>query len=374
MNKQPDFVQKLKRRRSVVAPCFVMLGALVMYFLSGCGCICYDVVSPKNIGDIARSNITNMYGKYSVRVEDVPCRTNEDGVREAFKKELMSRIGNGRDGQLMISISDHECVDKSEKTLGAIVGCITWFVLPLWAPAVHNYTIEIANGKFHKACKLIFNETRYVSILPWSFLPALWSQEWFVAYGDCDRTDQWKRERIVETVIAQLDEEFYMLGKYGLEEYERMRRDQKSVAEAFARQQQSEDIQKQKETEALQELRLREFALAQAPALWETYQSFKDEIGGLDTRMESLKSDLIDFGHDPEKDPDYKGIVSMRAEMGETLKSLRNRLVDAYFAFCKFRATPGEKRNEEIFEKVRQEGLQEAGAAKARFDEMRKVK
>ena len=59
---------------------FVML---LVCLVSGCGCICYDVVSPKNIGDIARSNITNMYGKYSVRVEDVPCRTNEDGVREA---------------------------------------------------------------------------------------------------------------------------------------------------------------------------------------------------------------------------------------------------------------------------------------------------
>lgn len=115
---------------------------------------------------------------------------------------------------------------------------------------------------------------------------------------------------------------------------------------------------------------LREFAVKEAPTIWRAIQEVQGEIEHVDENLSRLKSDLVDFNRDPARDPDYIAIGQRRKEMQTSLNKMWESLENAYFAYMKFRATPGKKEYSEVMKKALEVGIREAEMAEKRFRKM----
>lgn len=113
-----------------------------------------------------------------------------------------------------------------------------------------------------------------------------------------------------------------------------------------------------------------EFAIKEAPTIWRAIQEIQGEIEHVDANLSRLKSDLVDFNRDPERDPDYIAIGQRRKEMQTSLNKMWGNLENAYFAYMKFRATPGKKEYSEVMNKALEAGIHEAEMSEKRFNKM----
>ena len=115
---------------------------------------------------------------------------------------------------------------------------------------------------------------------------------------------------------------------------------------------------------------LREFAVKEAPTIWRAIQEVQGEIEHVDANLSRLKSDLAEFNRDPAQDPDCIAIGQRRKEMQTSLNKMWESLENAYFAYMKFRATPGKKEYSEVMNKALEAGIREAEMAEKRFRKM----
>lgn len=133
-------------------------------------------------------------------------------------------------------------------------------------------------------------------------------------------------------------------------------------------------LQQQAKAEDLRLAKVREFALHEAPVVWESYQRLGSEIESLTANVEKLRTDMVDLGRNPEEDQDYLNLRNHLREMGEVRKGLISKLEDACIAKAKADATPGRADSEALWKKAQEDGIQEAEAAERRFMKMKEAK
>lgn len=158
------------------------------------------------------------------------------------------------------------------------------------------------------------------------------------------------------------------------EEAERKQLRQREKAEARAKAERARQTREAAQREAVKEAKLRNFALKEAPVLWQTYQNLQAAISSQNQKIEDLRKTLSEFDMNPDSDPDFQRICSLRDEMVGSLKTMHAKIEDAYLASRKYEATPSKTEYAELRRKLLEDGLQEAEAAERRFKEMRNAK
>lgn len=120
--------------------------------------------------------------------------------------------------------------------------------------------------------------------------------------------------------------------------------------------------------------KLRAFALAEAPAAWETYQVLAGEVELQSKRLEKLRKELSEFGRNPDADDDFRDLDRQLHDMKTMQDNVLAHLEAAYIAARKCEATPGRKDLDELRQKAIQDGIQEAESAAWRYRQMREAK
>ncbi len=152
--------------------------------------------------------------------------------------------------------------------------------------------------------------------------------------------------------------------------------EKKKREEEVLRQQQAADDKRMKaeEENSLRIEKTKEFALHEAPVIWETYQRLGSEIDILSANVEKLRNVLVELGKTPEDDQDYVKLRNHLHEIDEVRKKLITKLEDACIAKAKADATPGHGDTEALWKKMQEDGIQEAKAAERRFIEIKEAK
>lgn len=132
--------------------------------------------------------------------------------------------------------------------------------------------------------------------------------------------------------------------------------------------------QKREEAERKREDTLRDFALKEAPKLWQTYQALGAAIDEQRTKIENLRSELRRFGRDPDMDDDVKGLVGQLGELVSMRKELHEKLEKAYLQFLFDAATPDKGTADDLRKKALDDGLRIAEEVERRFGKMQEVK
>lgn len=179
---------------------------------------------------------------------------------------------------------------------------------------------------------------------------------------------QWTKFQVRRAERAQAVAEKEELGRLAAAEKDAIRRREEAQAER------ARHAREAAKREAAREAKLRDFALMEAPVLWQTYQNLQGAIASQSQKIEELRKALTEFDRDPARDPDFQRICSLRDEMAESLKTMHAKIEDAYLASRKYEATPSKKEYAELRRKLLEDGLQEAEAAERRFKEMRNAK
>ena len=117
--------------------------------------------------------------------------------------------------------------------------------------------------------------------------------------------------------------------------------------------------------------KIQQFALAEAPKVWQVYQSLQAEIDVQSGKIEELRKALVAFGKIPDEDADFKRFCDVQAEMIRSRDALRLKLEDAYIAAMKYEAAPSREDYRELHRKALDDGILEANQAETKFKEMR---
>jgi len=105
---------------------------------------------------------------------------------------------------------------------------------------------------------------------------------------------------------------------------------------------------------------LRTFALQESPTLWQTVQELRAERETADAGLKSLRTDLLEFGRNPEADKDYVELMSACEGIDRSLEDVCSKLEEAYIAYKKQQALP---ECGAIMRQALEDGLQEADFA-----------
>ena len=119
---------------------------------------------------------------------------------------------------------------------------------------------------------------------------------------------------------------------------------------------------------------LREFALRESPAIWRTVQQLRTEVAERRKAIAQLRTDLQEFGTNPDSDPDYLKFCQDVDAMLDSLAGIFVNLEKAYIAAKKFEATPGRNDYEATMRAALEGGTKDAENAIRRFKEMRDKK
>lgn len=117
----------------------------------------------------------------------------------------------------------------------------------------------------------------------------------------------------------------------------------------------------------INEARVKEFTLQEAPSLWETYQNLKAELAMQELRITELKRAFVLLDRDFADDSSLETAYELRTELEETLKLLRTKMDDAYLASCMYDAALGKKAYADLQRKILEDGIQGADIASSRF-------
>ena len=119
---------------------------------------------------------------------------------------------------------------------------------------------------------------------------------------------------------------------------------------------------------------LRSFAIAESPKLWQTVQVLRAEHETRAAALVKLRTELIDFGRNPDADPDYVSLKAANDRLLESVNVIYAKIEDAYIAYKKFQATPGHKEYGDMMKRALEDGIQGADAAVAKYRTMFKEK
>lgn len=149
-------------------------------------------------------------------------------------------------------------------------------------------------------------------------------------------------------------------------------------AEAEERARKEADLRREEAEKAKRPQRnfekLRTFAIAESPVVWNTYQELDGAIADQGKRLDVLKAKLAEFGRDPESDGDFAQLKQQLQEMKTMRAEVMSRLEEAYFAKLKYDIAPGSKEIADLWQKAREDGVQETEMAARRIREMREAK
>lgn len=120
--------------------------------------------------------------------------------------------------------------------------------------------------------------------------------------------------------------------------------------------------------------KLRAFALAEAPAAWETYQVLSGEVEVQAKRLERLRKELAEFGRNPDADDDFRDLDRQLRDLKTLQENVLARLETAYIAALKCEATPGRQDLDDLRRTALQDGIQEAESAARRYRQLRDAK
>ena len=120
--------------------------------------------------------------------------------------------------------------------------------------------------------------------------------------------------------------------------------------------------------------KIRDFALREAPSMWEAYQRLGTEIDVQAHKIEDLKKEIVGFGRDPNANAGFNQLVFNLEDMRRMRDSLMKKMEAAFLAKAKYDATPGHGDTEALWKKAQEDGIQEAEAAERRFLEMKESK
>ena len=129
-----------------------------------------------------------------------------------------------------------------------------------------------------------------------------------------------------------------------------------------------------REKERQQMEKLKAFALAESPGIWQSYQEISGEIEDRKKRLGEFERLLADFGRNPGQDARFRELRAGIAAMDGIRSRIVSKLEEAYLAKAKFDATMGAQEAGELRGKVWNDGIREAEEAASRFREMRDKK
>lgn len=136
----------------------------------------------------------------------------------------------------------------------------------------------------------------------------------------------------------------------------------------------AEAERKRMEAERKREDTLRDFALKEAPRLWQTYQTLNAAIDEQHAKIEDLRSELKRFGRNPYTDDDVKNLSEQLGEWGSMRDRLREKLEKAYVQSLYDAATPDKGTADGLRKKALDDGLRIAEEVERRFGKMREMK
>ncbi len=119
---------------------------------------------------------------------------------------------------------------------------------------------------------------------------------------------------------------------------------------------------------------LRTFALQESPELWQTVQALRAERELRTAGLKKLRAELIDFGRNPDEDPDYVTLKAANDGLLDSLNAIFVKLEDAYIAYKKFEATPSRSEYGDVMRKVLADGLRDASEAEKHYLQMSRTK
>lgn len=244
--------------------------------------------------------------------------------------------------------------------IGVISACCTWFAWPLCTcEERYIYKVDISSdvADWNHSAKVVVDEDRWFSMLtPLALIAPIFADEYIIGeeYPSADdrqeKRNKVARELVVDAVWSVLNEETY--NEYICEKKKRAIAERKHVL--------------QKNADAKAE-KLRVFAIKEAPTIWRTIQDLQGHLTVMDSKLDSLRDDLVEFNLDPEKDGDYIRIKQMRDDMQRNLCDLNNKLQEAYLAAKKYEAMPSRIDYAEMQRRTLEEGIKEAEAASAKY-------
>ena len=129
-----------------------------------------------------------------------------------------------------------------------------------------------------------------------------------------------------------------------------------------------------KKPEEVKMARLKEFAMAESPSVWETYQMLGGEIDIQSNKVGHLRRELVEFGRDPMQDGDYLKFLDLLQDMRRVREDILAKLEEACIEKAFYDASPGRRDSEELWRKAFEEGIRGAEASAQRFKEMREAK
>ena len=129
-----------------------------------------------------------------------------------------------------------------------------------------------------------------------------------------------------------------------------------------------------KKREEVKMARLKEFAMAESPSVWETYQMLGGEIDIQSNKVEHLRRELVEFGRDPMQDDDYLKFLDLLRDMRHVREDILAKLEEACIEKAFYDASPGRRDSEALWRKAFEEGVRGAEASAQRFKEMREAK
>ena len=119
---------------------------------------------------------------------------------------------------------------------------------------------------------------------------------------------------------------------------------------------------------------LQDFAIKESPKTWQTIQSMRGEIADSGRRIRTLRSELQDFGRNPDADEDYKALVAGLDELKRAHDAIFDKLESAYIAAKKYEASPSRKDYQDVMKRALEDGIQDAAMATERYKAMTRQK
>lgn len=119
---------------------------------------------------------------------------------------------------------------------------------------------------------------------------------------------------------------------------------------------------------------LREFAVREAPALWNTVQTLRGEIAHRRKLLATLRASLEELGKDPAGDAGFQALVEKCEALRAPLARIFTKLEDAYIAYRKFEASPSRDADRRLMRQALEDGIKEAEMVSKRHLDMRKRK
>lgn len=368
------------------------------------GCICETIDCKKDYGD--DGEIVGQYHISSFAVDQLQKSdglesmnwvvTDDDCNQSCLSGKWFGAEANAVPLEIKVRPQYFPADGRSSSGFNLLASALTLMIVPLQSHGEH-WEFEVCVSSPVGKDKVIFSAcvSEWGGATPLGWVPALFSTDSLIEMGNSPtlaaelaQEKRMKVERLAknETVSAiraivcsSKYKDFVEKRRMADEEKRRMQREseQRQRDELANRRLQEQNLaasaEKERKAKA-REMALRDFALTEAPQLWQTIQSLKAEKVTRKAALEALCKEMKDFGRDPDTDPDVASLRAACDDLDGSLVTIYGKLEEAYIAYKKMQATPGHKEYADMMKAALEDGIQEADATAARYREMSRDK